>query len=172
MNIYLIGYRGCGKTSVAPIVALHLGLKSMDSDREIEVLVGRPIAEIFKEHGEAGFREWESSVIEGLAQKTDRVIALGGGAVLDRLTRQRLKETGKVVWLKGSPETLWSRISQDEKSKSMRPNLTDQGGLAEVQSVLEERTPIYESCADWVVDVDGVDVEEVAKRICQWIDPI
>lgn len=172
MNIYLIGYRGTGKSTVAPLVAELLALKSVDSDQEIEILVGDSISDIFAKYGEAGFRQWESTVIEGLAQHSDHVISLGGGAILDPLNRLRIARTGKTVWLKAEPETLWNRIKGDLKSDTLRPNLTDKGGFAEIVEVLKERTPLYQECADFTVDVTRLEPEEVAKLICMWIEPI
>ena len=172
MNIYLIGYRGCGKSTVAPLVAGLLDWQAVDSDHEVEMLVGKKISEIFAREGEAGFRQWEASVIEGLSRSSGQVVSLGGGAILDSLTRKRIGETGSTFWLKANAQTLWSRMAADPNSATMRPKLTAQGGLKEVEDVLAERTPIYESCADFTIEVADLAPDAVANRICEAIEPL
>ena len=80
MNLYLIGYRGSGKTTVAPLIAKALNWETRDSDSQIEVLTSRTITEIFSEDGETVFREWETTVIQALAVESNKVISVGGGA--------------------------------------------------------------------------------------------
>ncbi len=172
MNLYLTGYRGSGKSTVAPILAGLLGWEALDSDAEIETLVGQTIAEIFAAEGEKGFRRWEASVIEGLAMLDRTVISLGGGAVLDPRSRERLGKTGKTVWLSVSAETSWARIAEDGVSTTQRPNLTQTGGIAEIEQMLAERTPIYESCADLIVEADHASPEEIATTIFDYFEPI
>ena len=172
MNVYLIGYRGCGKSTVAGILADLLGWSTADSDDEIEILAGKTIAEIFADDGEAGFRKWESTVIEALAMLDKTVIALGGGAVLAETNRDRMADSGKTVWLKISAETSWKRIASDEKSASQRPNLTQTGGIEEIEQMLEVRTPIYESCADLVVEADLPTPADIAAAIFDYFEPL
>ena len=172
MNLYLIGYRGSGKSTVAPLVAEQLGWASIDSDEQVQLLVGETIAEIFERSGESAFRQWEASVIEGLSRQHDQVISLGGGAVLDVLTRKRLAESGKSVWLTADATTLFDRINSDDQSSATRPSLTDLPGLAEVESLLKSRAPAYRETADFTVDVAGQTPQQIAEAICQWFDPI
>jgi len=91
MNVYLIGYRGSGKTSVAKPLGKLLGWETIDSDDEVEALTGTTISEIFESEGEIGFRAMEASVIEGIAMLRGTVVSLGGGAILDIRTRQRIR---------------------------------------------------------------------------------
>jgi len=172
MNLYLTGYRGSGKSTVSTILADLLGWSTADSDEEIEILAGKTIAEIFADEGEAGFREWESTVIEALAMLDKTVVALGGGAVLAESNRDRIAESGKTVWLKISAETSWKRIASDEKSASQRPNLTQTGGIEEIEQMLELRTPIYQSCADLVVEADSKTPAEIAAVIFDHFEPL
>ena len=165
MNLYLTGYRGSGKSTVAKILAELLGWAVIDSDDEIEVLAGMTISQIFEAEGESGFRAWETSVIEGLSMLERTVIALGGGAVLAESNRERLAESGKVVWLKVSAQASHSRISADESSKTQRPNLTQTGGIEEIEQMLAVRRPIYLTCADLIVDSDENTPSELATAI-------
>ena len=172
MNLYLIGFRGCGKSTVAPLIAAAMGWKTIDSDRQIEILTGRSIADIFAEEGEAGFRRWETNVIQQVAENDDQVIALGGGAPTIRKNRNAIKRSGRVVLLTASPEILWVRISADARSRRQRPSLTDLDGFNEVKKLLELRDGVYKACADYTVDTSELQPQEIADNIVNWWDPV
>lgn len=172
MNLYLIGYRGSGKSTVASIIAELLGWAVVDSDDEIEILAGQTIRQIFESEHEKGFRRWESTVIEAMAMLDKTVVALGGGAVLAKNNRMRIAQSGKTVWLKVSAETSHSRIVGDENSATQRPNLTQSGGIDEIEQMLAVRTPIYQSCADLVVEADSKSPAEIARAIFDHFEPL
>ena len=92
-------------------------------------------------------------------------MALGGGVVLRESNRRLLTGRGKVVWLQASPEMLLQRISGDATTAERRPNLTGQGGLAEIRTLLTERAPTYASCADLTVDAEARSAAEIARQI-------
>ena len=94
MNLYLIGYRGSGKTTVAAELARLLGWKWLDADDEIERRAGKSIKEIFATWGEPAFRDLEVAVIADLSKLTSHVIALGGGAVLREESRHDIRNFG------------------------------------------------------------------------------
>lgn len=165
MNIFLIGYRGSGKTTVARALAERLGWEWLDADVELERRAGRSIREIFAESGEQPFRDLESAVVADLAQLDKHVLALGGGAVLRDENRQELAGRGKVVWLQATPETLAARIAADPTTAARRPNLTGQGGLDEIRHLLAQREPIYQACADLAVDAASDSPENIAQQI-------
>lgn len=173
MNLYLIGYRGSGKTTVAPLIAKALNWETRDSDSQIEVLTSRTITEIFSEDGETVFREWETTVIQALAVESNKVISVGGGAPISATNRQIMKASGCSVWLQASAEELWRRISEDPKSKTTRPNLTNHtDGIEEVRQVLLARRDAYMSCADYMIQTGGRSPAEVADQIANWWDPV
>ncbi len=169
MNLYLIGYRGSGKTTVAAELARLLGWKWLDADEEIEQRAGKTIQEIFASSGEPSFRDLEAAVVADLAKLGSQVIALGGGAVLREENRVAIRASGKVVWLQASPEVLFERISNDASTAERRPNLTAGGGLAEVERLLAIRAPIYAACADLTLDAEGSLTAELASRIAIWL---
>jgi len=171
MNIHLIGYRGTGKTSVAELLAARLGWTWFDADVELERQAGRTIAEIFAEEGEGAFRDLESQVLRELCQRERIVLGVGGGGVLREENRAVLRASGKVVWLQASPEAIYRRIQQDPTTASRRPNLTNTGGLLEVERLLEVRTPIYRQSAHLEVDTEGKSPAEVADEILARLDP-
>ncbi len=172
MNLYLIGYRGSGKSTVAPLIAQLLDREWLDSDQQIELLTGCPVSEIFQQYDESTFRQWETTVVEALSKRDGLIVSLGGGAVLAKYNRELLSQSGRTVWLTASPAELWQRISQDQASQTLRPNLTDLDGMAEVVHVLAQRREIYEACADYTVDTSGLSPKQVAEQIANWFEPV
>ena len=114
-------------------------------------------------------RCWQSSI-----HRQRAVLALGGGAVLRTENRELLRSaceggSGKTVWLKAAPETLWRRIQADPSTAARRPNLTVGGGLNEIHNLLGQREELYRQCEDLVVETDGKPLTEVAEEILAWM---
>lgn len=164
-RLFLIGYRGSGKSTVARLVAERLGWSSIDSDDEVERRVGMTIAAIFATEGEQTFRNHEEKVVASLCTRNRAAIALGGGAVLRDATRRRLKKAGPVVWLTAPASTLAARIAADTATASRRPSLTGVGAAEEVERLLAIREPTYRECATVAIDVDGRTPEAIADEI-------
>jgi shikimate kinase len=165
MNVFLIGYRGSGKTTVARRLAELLGWTFIDADAELESRAGKSIKEIFEAGGEPAFRELETRVITDLAERKEHVVALGGGAILREANRKAIAGRGPVVWLQASPETLFARINADPTTADRRPNLTADGGVVEIRKLLEERTPQYKKAANFAIDCNRLDPDEIARQI-------
>lgn len=165
MNLYLIGYRATGKSTVAPLLADKLGWTAIDSDAEVELLAGKSIAELFEEAGEAGFRQWETTVIQAISLKGKQIISLGGGAPTVAENRLLIKKYGVAVLLTASPEAIWQRLNDDANE---RPALTDLDGFSEVKKLLAQRDKAYRECADCTVDTADLPPEVVADRIAKW----
>lgn len=170
MNLFLIGYRATGKTTVAPVLADRLGLAWIDADDEIAQRAGKTIAEIFSEQGEPAFRDLETAVVQDLAAREGRVVALGGGAVMREVNRQALVGRGKTIWLRASIPAIQRRLLADPKTAAARPSLTPHGLAEEVEHVLAERNPVYATCADCVVDVDDKTPAAIADEILAMLD--
>lgn len=167
MIITLVGYRGCGKSSVAPLVARRLGWTWVDSDDEIEKRAGCSIREIFAAEGEAGFRQRESDILNELLSADRLVLSAGGGAILSAVNRERMRAAGPVIWLQASADTLAARIAGDRQSAQRRPSLTGQSITEEVAGVLAVREPLYRESATLVVDAERQTPERIAAVICQ-----
>lgn len=166
MNIYLIGYRGTGKSSVAPILAQKLGpgWNWLDLDAELERRAGRSIAQIFQTDGETVFRDLEAEELARAAALDQMVVATGGG-VIGRDTNCELLQKGWIAWLVASPPTILSRVRGDNTTSGRRPNLTTQGGLEEIEQLLAKRTPIYRRLADLEVSTECQSAEAAAEEI-------
>jgi shikimate kinase len=168
MVVTLIGYRGCGKSSVAPRLARRLGWSYVDSDDVIEQRAGCSIRDIFEHEGEVGFRKREAEVLADLLQQENVVIASGGGAILAEENRRLIRAAGPVVWLRVSVTTLARRLG-DRLSVQRRPSLTGKPITEEISEVLAVREPLYRECATLIVDAEGERPDQVAKRIARHI---
>src|SRR5579864_7887031 len=164
--LFLIGYRGSGKTAVARLLAEKLGWQWLDADAVLEARFGRSIRAIFAEETEAGFREKETAVLADLCRLQHHVIATGGGIVKRPENRELMQKTGLVVWLTADAKTLWERIEADSTTSQRRPDLSC-GGLAEIEQLLEVRQPLYAACANLTVDTAGREPLEVVEEILQ-----
>ena len=165
MTVTLVGYRGCGKSSVAPLLAERLGYACADSDAEIERQASCSIAEIFATEQEAGFRRRETSVLRTLLQNSNLVLAAGGGAILAEENRRMMRAAGPVIWLTAPVEVLATRIAGDVTSATLRPALTGQSATEEVAQVLNARWALYEAAATHQVDTADNTPAEVVEAI-------
>ncbi len=166
--IFLVGYRGTGKSTVARLLAAQLGWEAVDADLLLEARAGRTIRQVFAEEGESGFREREAALLAEICRGQRQVVATGGGIVLRPENRERLREAGWVVWLTADALTLFQRLQADPATQERRPTLTV-GGLAEIEQLLRVRNPLYHACADWTTSTVGRSPEEVVRVILdQW----
>lgn len=161
-RVVLVGFMGCGKSTVGPLVAERLGYTFEDMDQRIEARTGRRISALFAERGEEAFRDEEREEARILATLERRVIAAGGGAFARADTRTLLREGALVVWLRCDPEALFARIPAD----GSRPLAANH---AIMRALLAEREPSY-SQADATVDVTRATPVEVAERVALLIE--
>lgn len=164
MRITLIGYRGCGKSTLAPLLARRLGCDWVDADVVIEQQAGCTIKEIFAREGEPGFRQREAAVLADLLRRDPVVSAAGGGAILNPQTRQSMRAAGPVVWLQAPLDTLAARIAGDATTAERRPNLAG-GGTAEIAQLLAFREPLYREAATLTVDAGNRSPADLVDEI-------
>ncbi len=146
-TVALVGLMGVGKTTIGKRLAEHFGLPFVDADEEIEKAAGQSIADIFAHYGEAGFRDGEQKVIARLLDAPVQILATGGGALTNALTRERLKEKAITVWLKTDLKVLARRVA----NKPHRPLLKDRDPMEVLKDHVDKRYPLY-GMADVVVD--------------------
>lgn len=169
MNVVLIGYRCTGKTSVGKRLAEKLRVPFYDTDDLIETAAGCTIREIVAQQGWSSFREREKEVIRTLAAGERRVIATGGGAVMDGENAEVLKRHGILIWLEADTETIVDRMCGDEESCSKRPSLTGEDICEETAEVLKMRTPVYSLLADFTVNTGEKGIGQITDEIHQFL---
>ena len=164
-SIVLVGMMGAGKSSVGRRLAARLLLPFTDADSEIEVAAGMSVADIFATHGEPAFRSGEQRVIARLLHNRPQVLATGGGAFMNPDTRAAIREHGVSIWLKAEFEVLMRRI----KRRTDRPMLKTDDPAATLQSLIEERYPVYAQ-ADLTIESREVPHMTVVDEIVQALD--
>lgn len=158
-RVILIGPMGAGKTTVAGLLAERWGTAVRDTDADVETAAGRSIAEIFVDSGEADFRALERTAVKLAVAEHDGVLALGGGAVLDESTRELLTDQ-TVVFLRVGLSAAVKRVGLGSGRPLLLGNVRSR-----IKTLLDERTPIYESLATHVVETDGRPPAEVADEV-------
>ncbi|MCF2947630.1 shikimate kinase AroK [Paraglaciecola aquimarina] len=164
-NIFLIGPMGAGKSTIGRHLADELHLEFFDSDHEIEKRSGADIAWIFDLEGEDGFRDREENVINDLTDKQGIVLATGGGSVINKNVRNRLSARGIVVYLQTTIDKQVARTQRDKR----RPLLQKDDPELVLRKLAEERNPMYEEAADYIVDTDDQSARAVANQIIEKI---
>ncbi|MGA9723485.1 MAG: shikimate kinase [Candidatus Binatus sp.] len=172
-KLILTGFMATGKSSVGPLVARRLGWEFVDVDTVIVARAGKPISQIFTDHGEAHFRGLEREAVAHLASDRRRcphchgpypeVISTGGGVLVDESNCVALKRVGVIVCLTARPEVVAARV---ERSKARRPKLTEGGKLtlARVKELMAERVDAY-ARADVQVDSSDLTVEQLTDHV-------
>lgn len=162
-NLILVGPMGAGKSSIGRRLARHLGLRFTDADHELEARSGATVALIFELEGEAGFRARERQLLQELCQRQGQLIATGGGAVLDAQTRQTLARSGYVVYLHTTIERQLERLQRDRS----RPLLRAPDRRQRLQTLAEQRGPLYEEIADLRYGSDHASVSAAVDDLLQ-----
>lgn len=165
INLFLIGYRCSGKTTVGKSIAKNLGWAFVDADAMLTTACGRSIKDIIDTDGWASFRRMEHLTLKQLCAKERQVVATGGGVVLEAANIEAMKTSGQVFWLKASAATIRSRMLADTNTDHLRPALTEKGTLAEIEDLLTERRPHYERASDFFVQTDEMMIDEIAQTI-------
>jgi shikimate kinase len=166
-HLILVGLPGAGKSTVGAALARELGRSFLDFDAEIVRRNGMTIGEIFAQKGEPHFRTLEHDLTAELAQIGGMVLAPGGGWVVRRETVALIRPPAQMIYLRVRPRTALNRMG---RSIATRPLLGRPNPAAELERLLGERRPAYES-ADVVVDVERVAISEVVRRIVSALQP-
>jgi shikimate kinase len=160
-NIFLVGMMGAGKTTLGRALAQRTGSEFLDTDRLLVERTGVPVTTIFEIEGESGFRRRESTVLAEIAQRDGCVVATGGGIVLAEENRRVMRESGTVVYLRARLENLWERTRHD----ATRPLLSTPDPRGTLQSLLEQREPLYRQAAHVVIDTGSQASSTLVSRV-------
>ncbi|MCW9047298.1 MAG: shikimate kinase AroK [Gammaproteobacteria bacterium] len=156
-NIFLIGPMGAGKTTMGRQIAKRLNMDFEDSDHAIEEHTGVDIPLIFEKEGEAGFRKREAAIIDELTQRSQLVLATGGGAILAKENRQHLKNRGTVIYLHSDIKHLLDRVGHDKN----RPLLQTPDPAATLREIMKIREPLYRETADIIINTGQQSIRAV-----------
>ena len=165
-SVSLIGFMGTGKTTVGKALAELTGKAFVDADTLIEQNAGQSIPDIFRQRGEARFRELEREVFAELDFSPGKIVSCGGGAILNEENRRRLKANSTVVWLWTDVATLIKRVE-----KGTRPLFDVDDVEAKANELLARRIPFYAQTADLMVMNDTLSAPNLARKIYGEIYP-
>jgi shikimate kinase len=163
--VALIGFMGCGKSTIGRKLARKLGRGFIDTD-DLVVRAHGAIPEIFANEGEAAFRRYEREAVRTALQSHARnVIALGGGALTVASNRRLLERHAHRVFIKASPEQILARL---RRSREIRPLLGAAPTLQRIKEIYNRRMPQY-LAADHVVETDRMRSREVIEETLAWL---
>lgn len=163
-NIILIGFMGCGKSTAGIRLSYRLKRTLEDTDKRIEREQGMSVSDIFARQGEESFRRMETALLRRMEKEPgSRIIATGGGLPVRKENRILLGRLGRTVYLRARPETIYERLKTD----TTRPLLQGGDPLGRIRKLMGERDAAYEDAADLIVDVDGVELEEIVRKIAE-----
>lgn len=164
-NIYLIGFMGTGKSTVSRCLAKQLGYEEIDTDAQIVARYHQSIAEIFAAQGEQSFRDMETELLQELCKEKNKIISCGGGMALRKENVALMRQNGTVVLLTAQPETILSRVQNDDE----RPLLNQNMSVEYIEELLRQRFPYYEEAGEVVVATDKRQPDEIAEEISKYI---
>jgi shikimate kinase len=141
--IFLVGFMGAGKTTLAKKIASKLSYKWLDSDQEIEKQEGMKVSEIFQVRGEAYFREKEREFILNLPNEENYIVATGGGLPCFNGNMEKLNELGITIYLERTPKELFQRVKQATNSRPLIAHKSDEELLEYIETTMEKRREIY-----------------------------
>ena len=160
-NIFLIGFMGCGKSTMARLLSEETGMELVEMDETIEAEAGMSINEIFEKYGETHFRDLETELVGRIAEKGGAVVSCGGGAILRSENVELMKKNGAVIYFSATPETIYQRV----RNSTTRPLLNGNMNVEYIASLMEQRISRYLAAADITIVVDGKSKQEVLDEL-------
>lgn len=164
-NIFLIGFMGTGKSTVAACLSNDYGMEIIEMDQMIVEREEMSIPDIFAQKGEPYFRDAETNLLIEIQSKENAVVSCGGGVALREKNVEEMKKSGKIVLLNAKPETILERVKDDDN----RPLLRGNKNVEFIRNMMEQRRPKYESVADFVIQTDGKTADMICKEIFERI---
>ena len=165
MKIFLIGYRCTGKTTLGKILAHRLNFDFIDTDQIIEQQLGSTILEIIETRGWEKFRQIEKQTLLNTKKKKYTIIATGGGIIIDPDNQQFMKKNGLCIWLDANINKIMVRLNINNKTKQVRPALTNKDLSVETRQMVKKRKPLYKNTAHIRIDTSFHNPEEIINII-------
>lgn len=160
-NIFLVGFMGAGKSTIAGQLATLLEMQRVEMDQMIVEEQGMAISEIFEKYGEEYFRDIETQTLIALQKKKQTIVSCGGGVVVREENEGHMKKNGRVILLTARPETILERV----KGSTERPILNNNMNVDFISELMEKRRERYLAVADYIVETDGKDVMSICEEI-------
>ena len=160
-HIYLIGFMGTGKTTISHKLQQLTQAEEIDMDAWIVKKNGMSINDMFEKYGETYFRDRETDAVREIAGYAPAIVSCGGGAVLRDENTKMMKESGRIVLLTATPETVYERV----KDSTDRPLLNGNMNVEHIASLMEKRRELYANACDIKVATDGKSPDEIADEI-------
>ncbi len=163
-NLYLVGFMGSGKTTVGKLLARKLKWPFLDTDQEIEKCLKLSITQIFEKYGAERFRAEEKKELKKLIRKSNHVISLGGGSLINKENLTLTQSNGVLVYLKASTQTLISNLNHQTNQRPLLANLSKRQQLIQIRKLLQERKTTYEKCS-YIIKIDNLTPLDIAQKI-------
>lgn len=160
-RVYLIGFMGAGKSTVARLLTQKLDMPLVEMDERIVQEQGMSINEIFDTYGEEHFRDIESRLVSTLGEEAASIVSCGGGVVIREDNVRNMKKNGVIIFLSATPQTIYERV----KNSKERPILNGNMNVEFIAGLMEKRRSLYEQAADIVIATDGKTKDEIAEEI-------
>ena len=160
-NIFLIGFMGCGKSTVAVELQNLYRMQVREMDQMIVDRAQMSIPQIFEKYGEGYFRDLESKLLKEIGADSNQVVSCGGGVVLRQENVLEMKQSGNIVLLTAKPETILVRVLEDNN----RPILQGKKTVKDISELMEKRREKYEMAADIVLETDDKSIQEICEEV-------
>lgn len=164
-HIFLIGFMGSGKSTVAKYLSSAYQMKQIEMDEQIEKDEGRSISSIFEKEGEEYFRTLETELLKSLDPRETFVVSCGGGAAVKEENVREMKAKGRIILLSAQPKTVYARV----KNSHNRPLLEGNMNVSYIKDLMDKRQKLYERAADFQVKTDGRTAEDIGEEIIKQI---
>lgn len=160
-NIFLIGYMGTGKSTVAAYMAKQYGMEVLEMDEMIVERENMSISDIFAKYGEEYFRDIETKLLVEIQWQENKVVSCGGGVVLRKQNVEEMRKGGRIVLLSAEPATILERVKDDNSRPLLQGNKT----VEFISEMMEKRREKYEGAANIIVQTDGKQVADICNEI-------
>lgn len=160
-NLFLIGFMGAGKSTVARKLSEQLGMDLIEMDERIVTEQGMSINDIFARYGESHFRDIESQLVVTIGEEGGKIVSCGGGVVVRPENTENMKAHGRIIYLTATPETIYERV----KNGTDRPILNGHMNVEYIAGLMAKRADLYDGAADVKIATDGKSVDEIVAEI-------